>query len=216
MRLLVRPDPVTTLGQLCADLGPRLIEVVTAPVGLDRKIDSVVLHDGHEGMDIERAEDRLLLLLGVSPGDPGVEALLRAAGAAGVVAVACRAGKGWPPSVLEAADSAGVAVLAVAAGVPWGQLYELANAALQISTTAMDREEVGLGEVTDLSAIAEAVAGIAGGAVAIDDMHSRTIAFSGVDGADEMRTEFDPQSARAGALAGRDARNWDHPAVALQ
>jgi sugar diacid utilization regulator len=177
-----------TLGQLCTQLGPQLIEIVAIPSGLDAAVRSVVLHDRHESLEESNAEGSLVLLIGASPDDPDFLALLKEAGASKVSAVACRPGREWPTAAVEIAESVGVAILAVAQRVPWGQLYELIQDALAAGGATSIREDEDWSDLTDLSGIAEALAAIAGGPVAIEDTHSRVIAFSGTEGADEMRT----------------------------
>jgi len=177
-----------TIGELCAKLGPQLIEIVAAPAGLGTAIRGLVVQDRHEALDRSAAEGSLVLLIGVSPGDPEFGTLLKEAGAAGVSAIACHPGGHWPRASVEIAEGAAVAILSIPPNVPWGELYELLKAALGTSVSPATQDEEAWGDFGDLSGIAESVAAIAGGPVAIEDMNSRLIAFSGTESADEMRT----------------------------
>jgi sugar diacid utilization regulator len=177
-----------TIGRLCAKIGPHLIEAVAVPRGLDSEVRNVVLHDRHDVLERHTAEGGLVLLVGVSPADPDFEDLLKEAGSAAASAVACRGGQGWSRSAIEIAESEGVALLSVPAGVPWGQLFELLQAALATANGTSDSAEGDWSDFGDLFGVAEALAAIAGGAVGIEDMHSRVVAFSGAEGSDELRT----------------------------
>jgi hypothetical protein len=181
----VRRD-ATTLAQLCADLGPRLVDVAIAPSGVDVEVAGVAFHDALVPAGGRSLDGHLLLLVGVAPGDAGLEPILRAAAAAGAAAVAVRATADWPERVLAAAEDAGVALIAVDAGVAWGDLYELVRAAVAAERGA-DPAGLGRAGLGDLFALADATAALAGGPVTVEDLQSRVLAFSGGQTIDQGR-----------------------------
>jgi sugar diacid utilization regulator len=183
------PQAAMTLGQLCADLGPELVDVVIAPRGIDVAISGVTLHDPADGAARDDAAGRLLLAVGIAPADAPLDALVLSAGAAGAGAIACRGGVPWPSDVLDLAKRAGVALLSVPAEIAWGELYELMRAAILVEQGDRPEEPAAIDrlELDDLFAIAEATAAIAGGPVTIEDVQSRVLAFSGSQDIDQAR-----------------------------
>ncbi|HET7119732.1 MAG TPA: helix-turn-helix domain-containing protein [Solirubrobacterales bacterium] len=180
-----------TLEQLCADLGPELIEVVLAPRGVDVPIAGVTLHDPLDPIRRDEEGDRLLFAVGFSFKRDDPTALMREVAAAAVPAIAFRGAESWPRDLVSAAEETGVALLGVPGGVDWGELYQLIRAAVDARDTteagyADGLRQTGLG---DLFALAEATAAIAGGPVTIEDMQSRILAFSGGSEIDEGRRE---------------------------
>jgi hypothetical protein len=184
----------TTLAQLCADLGPRLLDAAVAPAGVDVEVADVAFHDALDRGEHGALAGRLLLAVGVAPGDPALEGLVRAAGEARAAAVAVRvaaagaapAGADLPPRVLAAAEEAGVALLTVAPGVAWGDLYELLRASVA-AERGHDPRGLGRAGLGDLFALADATASLAGGPVTIEDLQSRVLAFSGGQSIDQGR-----------------------------
>ncbi|HEU4598388.1 MAG TPA: helix-turn-helix domain-containing protein [Solirubrobacterales bacterium] len=178
---------VTTLGQLCADLGSSLVDLAVAPQGLEVQINGVRFHDPLQPVTRESAAGRLLLAVGLSAERDAPGPFMRALAAARVAAVACRDGGSYSGDLTRAAEAAGVALLVVPAHVDWGELYELAQAAIDVDRLepggAPGDERSGL---HDLFALADATAAVAGGPVTIDDMQSRVLAFSGIASQDKL------------------------------
>ncbi len=179
----------TNLRELCAVIGPRLIEVVTAPAGLDREISGVALHGRDEAFEGDGVRGCVLLVVGLEPDDPNLDDLIRTAAAAGVAAIASRSDKRWHATSLATAEQLDLTILSVTSNVGWDQLYKLIDAATRRDDVPIDGDTRFLDEAADLTAVAEAVAAIAGGPVTIDDMQFRIVAFSGSADGDEARTE---------------------------
>lgn len=176
----------TTLAQLCADLGPALVDVAAAPRGVDVEISDVAFHDALDGTDLRGVDRHVILAVGV-PADTGaLHRLVHAAGAAGAVAVAARASDVWPAELLAASEQAGVALLAVPAEVTWGDLYELLRTAVAADRSG-DPSGIGRPALGDLFALADATAALANGPVTIEDLQSRVLAFSGGQTIDQGR-----------------------------
>jgi hypothetical protein len=176
----------TTLAQLCADLGPALVDVAAAPRGVDVEISDVAFHDALDGTDLRGVDRHVVLAVGV-PADTGaLHRLVHAAGAAGAAAVAARASEVWPAELLAAAEQAGVALLAVPAEATWGDLYELIRTAVAADRGG-DPAGIGRPALGDLFALADATAALANGPVTIEDLQSRVLAFSGGQTIDQGR-----------------------------
>ncbi len=178
----------TTLGQLCADLGPELVEIAAAPQGLEVQITGVAFHDPQQPIVRDRAAGKVLLAVALSPERDAPGPFMRAAAAAGVGAVACRDGGSFPRDLVGAAEASGVSLLAVPEHVEWGELYELIRAAAEVDSFDLGFEGAGADRpgLHDLFALADATAAVAGGPVTIDDMQSRILAFSGISGHDTL------------------------------
>lgn len=171
------------MGQLCADLGPELVDLAAAPRGLDIQITGVSFHDPLQSILPERSHGKVLLAVGLSPERDPSGPLMRSAAAAGIGAIACRNDIRFLRDLTAAAEAAGVSLLAIPEHVEWGELYELVRAAINVDLD-LSYEGVGANRsgLHDLFALADATAAVAGGPVTIDDMHSRILAFSGISG----------------------------------
>ncbi|MFN8215287.1 MAG: helix-turn-helix domain-containing protein [Solirubrobacterales bacterium] len=178
----------TTLGQLCADLGPELVEIEAAPQGLDVPLTGVAFHDPTQPIVRDRVAGRVLLAVGLSPERDAPGPFMRAAAAAGAGAIACRVSGTFLRDLIGAAEAGGVSLLAVPDHVEWGELYELIRAAVDVDPNDLGFEGAGADRpgLHDLFALADATAAVAGGPVTIDDMQSRILAFSGISGHDTL------------------------------
>ncbi|WP_048580161.1 PucR family transcriptional regulator [Streptomyces viridochromogenes] len=132
---------------------------------------------------------QVLLAVGVDPGSSAAADVIRAAGHARAVAVVF--GPDLPgrarPVVRSAAADAGVAVFFRTAWVAWAQLVGVLRAGLTAVGCPADPQiaRVTLG---DLEGLADAVAALVGGAVTIEDLQSRVLAYSSTDeDVDDMR-----------------------------
>ena len=115
-----------------------------------------------------------MLAVGVRPGTAQGDALLAAAAQAGAAAVVFKT----TPDLAELVRdrSPGVAVLAVPEEMTWTQLHAL----LSLSRFATATGAAGIAGVPlgDLFALANAIAGVVGGAVTIEDPARRVLAYS--------------------------------------
>ncbi|GAA2313034.1 helix-turn-helix domain-containing protein [Nonomuraea roseoviolacea subsp. roseoviolacea] len=168
-----------TLGVLLDSLGAEAVTALCLPSGRQAMVGAPVIHGCDEPMT---AFAGALLLVTGRP-----EASLPASAAeAGASAVVVRAGLGDAAALTEAARDAGVALLAAAPGLSWGQLYALVDALLALVAPASDP-----GGAVDLFTLANQVATRVGGAVAIEDLAMRVLAYSTIGGQpiDELRRE---------------------------
>lgn len=170
-----------TLGMLLDSLGPDAVTAICLPGGRQTLVGAPVIHGAGESL-VAPVEGALLLVTGrPDPAD------VQQAAAAGVAAVVVR-GPVSLAALEEVAGAAGIALLEAAPGLAWGQLYTLVDALLAIVAPASD-----LGETTaaDLFALANQVAARVGGAVTIEDLAMRVLAYSTVDGQriDDLRRE---------------------------
>ncbi|SDZ31683.1 DNA-binding transcriptional regulator, PucR family [Amycolatopsis xylanica] len=174
-------EAAVSLERLLTVLGGGVLEAYSLPKGLAVRVTGVQVYDP---ADQQTWRGQLVLGVGVGPQDAGD--LIRQAGAAMAAGVVLRGGDA---SLREVAAEAGVAVLVRTAWVTWSQLVGLIRAGLASAGLQVDDEleSVPLG---DLTAFANAVGNAAGGAVTIEDMQSRVLAFSRTDeSVDEIRRQ---------------------------
>ncbi|GAA2898651.1 helix-turn-helix domain-containing protein [Streptosporangium fragile] len=171
-----------TLGVLLDSLGTEAVTALCLPSGRQAMVGAPVIYGSDEPMT---ALDGALLLVTVNP----ESSLLERAAEAGATAVVVRAGLGNATALTEAAEGTGVALLAAAPGLSWGQLYALVDALLALVAPAADLG--GDAQAGDLFALANQVAARVGGAVAIEDLAMRVLAYSTIGGQriDELRRE---------------------------
>ncbi|MEU8325353.1 helix-turn-helix domain-containing protein [Nonomuraea sp. NPDC048881] len=170
-----------TLGVLLDSLGAETVSALCLPSGRQAMVGAPVIH----GSDEPLAAYAGALLLATGRPEPS---LLESAAGAGVSAVVVRAGIGDAAALTEAARGAGVALLAAAPGLAWGQLYALVDALLALVAPAADLG--GGGQAGDLFALANQVAARVGGAVAIEDLAMRVLAYSTIgQPIDDLRRE---------------------------
>lgn len=170
-----------TLGVLIDSLGPAVVRPLALPNGREPLVGAPVIYDPEESMT---GLDGTVLLVS---GRPSAEILARA-GESGVAVVVVKPGGGDPASLAAAAEAAGTALLAAPAELSWGQLYTLVDALLAVVAPA---EDPGGTRAADLFALANEVAIRVGGAVAIEDLAMRVLAYSTVEGQriDELRKQ---------------------------
>ncbi|MBP2477475.1 hypothetical protein JOF53_006347 [Crossiella equi] len=168
-----------TLGQVLHTLGAPLLRVLAAPRGLGLPVTEPVLHDPVGPVAAEAGA--ILFAVGVAP--EAARPLLRAAARCEVAAVVVRGTEEHVPVLTAAAEAEGVAVLLVHPQVPWRQLDSVLTAAL----TSRDDTLATL----DLFTLANALAELLGGAVAIQDFTRGVLAHSTVPGQpiDELRQQ---------------------------
>jgi len=177
-----------SLGRLCANLGPELVEVIVAPRGLDAVITDIALYDPLASVPQVRVAGQLLLAVGLAA-DEALAARLPELSLGGLTAIACREPRAWPEDLIRAAEDHRVSLLSVRGHVEWGELYDVLRAALGAGDLGRTRttDELERLEVNDLFQIAEATAAIAGGPIMIIDPQSRILAFSKSPEVDEGR-----------------------------
>jgi DNA-binding PucR family transcriptional regulator len=164
-------DEPTTLQALLDNLGRDVVQVVVAPRGLEVPVGEPVIYDAEERSSIAR--DAIVLAVGARPGTAPADRLLEAAAQAGATAVVFKSSTDLGGLVRGAHD---VAVLSVPEEMTWTQLHALLN--LSRFSAARDASGIAGVPLGDLFALANAVAGVVGGAVTIEDPARRVLAYS--------------------------------------
>ncbi|MEU9353372.1 helix-turn-helix domain-containing protein [Streptomyces griseoloalbus] len=177
-----------TLERLLAVMGAGLLEPGTAVPrgGLAAVVEGVTLLDP---LEPGQWRGQVLLAVGVDPQSAAAVDVVRQAAGSGAAAVVFGPGKtGRHPDALRAAaEDAGTAVLLRTAWCGWTELVGALRAGLVLSGVPADPA---VADVTpgDLNGLADAVAVLVGGAVTIEDVESRVLAYSSTkEDVDELR-----------------------------
>lgn len=179
------PPRPHTLREMLEDLGPQLLEVCSAPAGLDVVVGRPVVHDPHDASGVQDGD--VVLAVGVAGTGREAAGVVEDAAASGAAAVVLKLDGSASPAVLEASVRTGIALLGAPTAVEWGQLYTMLRAAAAAPPSDGAASGVPMG---DLFALANAVAAMVGGAVTIEDPRSRLLAYSsGEHTIDEPRRE---------------------------
>jgi hypothetical protein len=167
-----------TVGSLIAALGVGLVDVLTAPHGLDLPVGDAVVFDRVGSFSPTPGD--LLLAVGIHPGSPEALEVVDIARRAGAVAVVVKVEEDPPTDLVRAAVAADVTLLAVPATIEWGHLLTLLRTARGASRAggSSTAEELSIG---DLFGLANAVAAMVGGATTIEDLDSNVLAYSTLD-----------------------------------
>jgi DNA-binding PucR family transcriptional regulator len=164
-----------TLRQVLLALGDPLVEVLTAPGGLDDLVRDVVILDPDDIPDVRPGD--VVLLIGLR-GRAAVP-VVRAAARRGALAIAV---KSRDDVLTQAATDEGVALLSVRPDARWEQLESLARSSILAGADAAG-ETVG-----DLFSLAQTIATLTGGLISIEDTSNRVLAYSrSADEVDELR-----------------------------
>ncbi|MCT1477923.1 CdaR family transcriptional regulator [Microbacterium sp. p3-SID336] len=184
----------TTLGILLDTLGTTVLRPLLLPRGRERAVGHPLILD--PDANAPHGEDPVIL----APGRPSAD-LLDWAANVGASALVVRPRAMDPSTWGAAARRTGVAVLECAPDVAWGRLYTLIDAIKAMSGPVSDAD----GHSADLFGLANDIALRTGGAVAIEDLAMRVLAYSTIPGqeVDELRRD---------GILGR--RVPDHPANA--
>ena len=168
-------DEAADLEALLGSLGSDVVEVVAAPRGLAVAVGEPVIYD--EGERSAIAPGVVVLAVAVRPGTPEAAKLLHDAERAEVSAVVFKRGND-PAGLSEAAASADVAILSVPEEMTWTQLHGFLLHARRFSPQVDGSDGIAGVPIGDLFALANAIAGMVGGAVTIEDGARRVLAFS--------------------------------------
>lgn len=160
------------------------MSVLSAPHGLDVRVGTPVIHDPAE--DLTEEADGILLLVGADVGAPTTLDAVASAAQKGYAAVVAKLRGQGGQSLVDASRRTGVAVLACADELPWRRLDALLSAAIGVGGGTASSLQVG-----DMFALANAIAGVLGGAVAIEDAARNVVAYSTIPGQqiDEVRRQ---------------------------
>jgi len=162
---------------LVAVAGLHLLEVVSPSNRRQPAVTSVVIADPDEPPDC--APGDLILAVGHRPTADATTRLITAAGHAAAAGVAVKRHTQNVTRLTEQAKAAGVPLILIPDETSWTQIAALLGTAL---ATIGQRGEPVVGTVPlgDLFVLADAVASMVGGAVTIEDPHSRVLAYSRV------------------------------------
>jgi DNA-binding PucR family transcriptional regulator len=168
-------DEAADLEALLQSLGADVVELVVAPRGLAIAVGEPVIYD--EGEHSAIATGVVVLAVGVRPGTAEASKLLADAERAEASAVVFKRGTDHS-GLSQVAASAGVAVLSVPEEMTWTQLHAFLLNARRFSVQVDGGGGIAGVPIGDLFALANAIAGMVGGAVTIEDPARRVLAFS--------------------------------------
>jgi DNA-binding PucR family transcriptional regulator len=169
--------PATTLRSLLDTLGPPALRVLGGAEGLDAEVHGTAIFDPVEPMP--EGHRSVLLLVGTHVDAEELPRLLPACVEHGFTALVVKLRGRDPGRLLEQAERLGLVVFATDDDLPWRRLDGLLVSVLGAGRLGAD-DSSGHGEA--LFAIANAVAAITGGSVAIEDLGQQVLAYSSVDG----------------------------------
>ncbi len=166
-----RPASSPTLRTVLTALGGSLLSSLCAPHGLDVPVSVPVIYDRAEAL--REQADGILLLVGSEAAAPATLDAIRTAARSGYAAVVAKLRNDEPRPLVESSHDNGIAALACADELPWRRLDALLSAAIGVGTGASSSLQAG-----DMFALANAIAGVLGGAVAIEDAARNVVAYS--------------------------------------
>lgn len=174
-----------TLRTVLDALGNSLLHVLSAPRGLDVPVGFPVIHDQVE--ELPEQADGILLLVGARATSLATLDAIRGAGESGYAAVVLKLRNHDPQAVIDASLESGIAALVCADELPWRRLDTLLTAAIGVGTGGTGASV----QTGDMFSLANAVAGVLGGAVAIEDAARNVVAYSTLPGhrIDEVRRQ---------------------------
>ena len=168
-------DESADLEALLESLGTAVVELVAAPRGLAVGVGEPVIYDESERSAI--APGAVVLAIGIRPGTPEASKLLLDAEQVEASAVIFKRGID-PAALSQAVAASGVAVLSVPEEMTWTQLHGFLLHARRFSPQVDGGDGIAGVPIGDLFALANAIAGMVGGAVTIEDPARRVLAFS--------------------------------------
>ncbi|MEU9701034.1 helix-turn-helix domain-containing protein [Streptomyces sp. NPDC047981] len=169
-----------TLRGLVDGFGHSPARALVAPAGLDVPVRGTVIHDPEE--DPAPSPGGLLLLVGVNVLDVRASGVLRRAADLGFAAVVVKQRGRDVSALVEEARSCGVAVLAVADDTSWRDADAALSALLAAYGSGVPTGSTPAGG-EELFALADDLAAVVGGSVAIEDLDQNIVAYSKVAGA---------------------------------
>ncbi|MDI2019759.1 PucR family transcriptional regulator [Paenarthrobacter nicotinovorans] len=174
------PARSITIGVLLDSLGPDVVRPLALPKGPSAPIGSPFIHDAEQS-NVDLTDTVLLV-----PGSPG-PSLLEMASEAHVSSVVVRGGTADVDRLVAVANQLGTPLLECSEELSWGQLYVLIDA-LRATRDPLDDQD---DRPADLFSLANDIALQAGGAVAIEDLSMRVLAYSNVPGqvVDDLRRD---------------------------
>jgi hypothetical protein len=167
-------EELPTVADVGRALGSEVAALVETHLGEPQRVSGITINDFC--LPPKSFPGGIALLIGAAPTGVELNALFNQLADAGYVAVVYKAYGGADVALREAARSAGVAAFRAADGIPWNQLTEFFRAAIvPRSESSHSLVDIRPGELFEL---ANAVASMAGGAVAICDPGQTVLAYS--------------------------------------
>lgn len=163
-----------TLAELGQAIGSEIAGLVLTPAATNDAVTASVLYDASGAPP--RFPGAIALAVGLNISDEHIAERFQDLAAAGFLAVVYKAHGATESAVHRAAQASGIALFRARDSVPWDQLTELFRAAI----APQDASRVALVDIRpgDLFELANAVASLAGGAVAIADPDQTVLAYS--------------------------------------
>jgi len=166
-----------SLAELLQTVGPGVAELVAAPGG-GVAVHGTVIEDPGDVLPV--SSGRLLLLVGAAPDAPATLRSIERARAAQCAGVVVKR-RGRPlDALVHAARAADLAVVSAADEIAWRQLDALLSSALASALAERDASDDDSGD--ELFSIANAIAAVVGGSVAIEDLAQHVLAYSSIPG----------------------------------
>jgi hypothetical protein len=162
-----------TVDELSRSIGPEIASLVESP-GDRQTISGFVLYDRFARL--ARVHGAIALAIGMSLAEEHLPARLQELKEAGYVALVYKSHGASDANLRHAARSIGIALFRASDSVPWNQLTEIIDAAI-IPHGEFSRTIVNICP-GDLFELANAVASLSGGAVAIADPEQILLAYS--------------------------------------
>lgn len=168
-------------------LGPGVAELAYAPEGRSLPAGTTAIAD--PGDALPPIAGGIALLVGIGAEEPAALELVRSAAERDYAAVVIKRRGSDLQALRAAASAAGLAVIIAADEIPWRQFDALLSTAL--SSTLPGEDESGEAARDQLFSVANAIAAVVGGSVAIEDLAQRVLAYSSVPGQriDELRRQ---------------------------
>ncbi len=168
----------TPLAAILSTLGPSVLDLAVAPRDPGTAIRATVIEDPSDVLPV--TPGGLLLLVGVEPATQAALRSLSRAAEQGFAGVVVKSRGGRFDAFKDAASSAGIAVLVAADEIPWRHLDALLSSAMSSGLRELDSRGGEQGD--ELFSIANAVAAVVGGSVAIEDLAQHVVAYSNLPG----------------------------------
>jgi sugar diacid utilization regulator len=163
-----------TLAEVLESLGRDVIQALSAPAGLDLPAGEPIIYDPDERSPVSRGD--IVLAVGIRAGTAQGRRLIEVAEQAEAAAVVFKTTLGTADDLREFGSDS-VALISVPEEMTWTQLYALLSLT-RFSAAAGTTTGIAGVPLGDLFALANAIAGVVGGAVTIEDPSRRVLAYS--------------------------------------
>ncbi|MFD9073547.1 PucR family transcriptional regulator [Streptomyces lasiicapitis] len=180
---------VPDLRQVLDVLGSALLRPLTELPDRPVPVSGVLIFERRAPLPLPPVRDAILLAVGVGAAEAQAKELIDAATEAGYACVVVKSFGEPVTDLVDAAQRSGLVLLAADEAVAWHHLDAMVSSAL--APTVRFAQAAGTPAVGDLFALANAIAGMVGGATVIEDPHRRILAYSTLPGqaVDEGRSQ---------------------------